>query len=230
MLEQMRKHMNWIMWTILVLVIVSFLFFGIYPSDRGQGMAAKVNGEVITGSELNRVYRNMLETYRQIFKDQFNDNLAKSLRGQALRDLIQNRLLIQEARIIGLAASDQEVQASIMSIPAFAQQGRFDKAAYERYLDYINMKPSAFEENQRDMILRRKMERIIEDGVDVTEDELRAAYASRNPKAKPGDLEKNKAAFRETLLAEKRRAAVDAFVEGLHRKAKIEMGRAEAEM
>jgi peptidyl-prolyl cis-trans isomerase D len=230
MLEQMRKHMNWIMWTILVLVIVSFLFFGIFPSGSGQGVAAKVNGDIITNTELNRVYRNMLETYRQIFKDQFNDALAKNLRTQALRDLVQNRLLIQEAERVGLKATDREVQASIMSVPAFSVQGRFDKGSYERYLDYVNMKPSAFEENQREMILRQKLERIIEDGVDVTDDELRSAYASRNPKAKPGDFEKNKTAFRQTVLTEKRRAAVDAFTQGLYRKAKIVMGQTEAEM
>jgi hypothetical protein len=79
------------------------------------------------------------------------------------------------------------------------------------------------------MILRQKLERIVEDGVDVTDEELRSAYASRNPKAKPGDFEKNKAAFRQTLLTEKRRTAVDAFAQGLYRKAKIVMGAAEAQ-
>ncbi len=229
MLEQMRKHMNWIMWTILVLVIVSFLFFGIFPSGSGQGVAAKVNGDIITNSELNRVYRNMLETYRQIFKDQFNDALAKNLRTQALRDLIQNRLLIQEAERQGLKATDREVQQAIMSIPAFSVQGRFDKVSYERYLDYVNMKPSAFEESQREAILRQKLERVVEDGVAVTDEELRTAYASRNPKAKAGDFEKNKETFRQSLLAEKRRTALDAFVQGLARKSKIVMGKSEAE-
>ncbi len=229
MLEQMRKHMNWIMWSILAIIIVTFLFFGIFPAGGGRGVAAKVNGETITTGELNRVYRNMLETYRQIFKDQFNDSLAKNLRTQALRDLVQDRLLVQEAERVGLKVSDQEVQTSIMSVPAFQIQGRFDQAAYVRYLDYINVKPSAFEENQRQMILRRKLERIIEDGVDVTDQEVKEAYASRNAKAKPGDFEKNEATFRQTLLAEKRRTAVDAFVEGLYRKAKIVMGKAEGE-
>ncbi len=229
MLEQMRKHMNWIMWSILAIIIVTFLFFGIFPSGGGRGVAAKVNGDVITTTEVNRVYRNMLETYRQIFKDKLDDALAKNLRTQALRDLIQNRLLVQEAERIGLKVTDQEIQAAIMSVPAFSPQGRFDKVAYERYLDYINMKPSVFEESQREMILRQKLERIIEDGVDVTDDEVKAAYASRNPKAKPGDLEKERATFRQGLLTEKRRAAVDAFVQGLYRKAKVEIGKSEVE-
>jgi peptidyl-prolyl cis-trans isomerase D len=227
MLEQMRKHMNWIMWIILVLVIVSFLFFGIYPSDRGRGEAAKVNGDVITAGELDRAYRNMYETYRQIFKGQVTDAMAKTLRQQALRELIQSRLLVQEAARIGLRVSDEEVQDAIMRTPAFAPGGRFDKAAYDRYLDYINVKHSVFEESQREFMLKQKIERIIEDSVDVTENELKAAYASRNPKAKAGDFEKERETFRKAYLAEKRRDAVNAYAQALFKKGTIIVGKAE---
>jgi len=230
MLEQMRKHMNWIMWTILVMIIISFLFFGIYPSSSGAGVAATVNGDIITTGELNRVYRNMLETYRQIFKEQFNDSLAKGLRSQALRELINNRLLLQEAQRVGVKVSDDEVREAIMKVPTFSVQGKFDRATYERYLDYINQKPSAFEESQREYLTRQKMEQLIENGVEVTAAELAAEYATRNPKAKKGDFEKNRDSFRNTLLTEKRRAAVEAFVQGVYKTAKITTNKGEAEL
>jgi peptidyl-prolyl cis-trans isomerase D len=213
--------MNWIMWTILVLIIVTFLFFGIYPAGDGRGVAATVNGDVISATEVNRVYRNLYETYRQIFKDQFTDVMAKNLRSQALRELVQSRLLIQEAARIGIRVSDDEVRSSIMRIPAFSPKGTFDKATYERYLDYVNQKPSSFEEMQRESLLKQKMERIIEEGVDVTDEEARAAYASRSPKARPGDFEKNRASFHQSLLAEKKRNAIEAYVRGLEKKAVI---------
>ncbi len=230
MLEQMRKHMNWIMWVILVLVIISFLFFGIYPSSRGRGEAAIVNGDVISAGELDRAYRNMYETYRQIFKDQFNDTMARTLRQQALQELVQGRLLVQEAARIGIRVSDEEVRAAIMRTPSFSAGGKFDKAAYDRYLDYINIKPSVFEETQREFMLRQKIERIVEDGVDVTEDELKAAYASRNVKAKAGDLEKNRESFRNTYLTEKKRDAVNAYVQALFKKGTVTMNQKEAEL
>lgn len=229
MLEQMRKHMSWIMWTILAIIIVTFLFFGIYPSSSGAGVAAKVNGDIISTGELNRSYRNLVETYRQIFKDQFNDTMAKTLRAQALRELVQNRLLVQEAERVGLKVSDEEVQASILRIPAFSPGGRFDQATYERYLDYTNMKPRAFEESQRERLLRTKLERVIEDSVAVTDDEVAAAYAERKPKTKPGDLAKERDSFRQSLLVEKKRSAVEAFVQGLFKKGKITMNKAEME-
>ncbi len=223
MLEKIHQHMKWIMWTIVVLVTVTFLFFGIYPSSVSGRTAAKVDGYVITIDEFNRVYQNMVENYRSILKDQYNENFAKMLRGQALRELIQNRLLVQEAERRGLKVSDDELQASIMQVPAFAVQGRFSKQAYERALQYIGMKPAAFEENQRELLLRQKMERLVEDAVAVTDAELPAAYAAKNPKAKPADFEKNKASFKQTYLTEKKRQALDAFVKNLENSATIKI-------
>lgn len=217
MLELMRKHMNWMMWTILTLIIVTFLFFGVYPSATTGGAAAEVYGEVVTASELNRVARNMQETYRQIFKDQFNEALASRLRGQALQELVQNRLLVREAERAGLRVSDAELQGHIMKIPVFSEGGVFKAATYQRYLDYINQKPAVFEEEQRSYLLRQKFERMIEGGVDVTEAEVAAAYAERNPKAKAGEFGKNRETFRQSLLTDKKRNAVNALVEGLYR-------------
>jgi peptidyl-prolyl cis-trans isomerase D len=221
MLQSMHKHMKWIMWAIVVLVTVTFMFFGIYPSTVSGRTVAKVDGYAISSDDLNRVYRNMEETYRQILKDQFNENFAKTLRGQALRELVQNRLLVQEADRAGLRVTDEELQAYIMQIPAFVSRGKFDRRAYEGALQNINMTPAQFEANQREFLLRQKLERLVEDGVAVTDAELSAAYASKNPKAKPGDFEKNKDSFRQTFLQEKQKAALDAFVKGLGSKATI---------
>ena len=221
MLEQMHRHMKWIMWTIVVLVTVTFMFFGIYPSDVAGRTVAKVDGYVITADEYNRVYQNMYENYRQLFKDQMNDNLVKMLRGQALQQLIENRLLIQESEKQGFRITDEELQAFIIQIPSFSPQGKFDKRIYERALQNINMTPAVFEANQREYLKRQKLERLVQDGVAVIDAELPAAYAARNPKAKKGDFEKNRDSFKQTYLSEKQRDALDVFVKGLRNKAEI---------
>ncbi len=223
MLVQIHKHMKWIMWSIVVLVTVTFLFFGIYPSSMSGKTIAKVDGYVITTDDYNRVYRNMYDNYREILKGQMNESFANALKHQALRQLIENRLLIQEADRVGLRITDEELQSYIMQIPAFNVQGKFDKLAYERMLQNINVTPAVFEANQREYLLRQKLERLVEDGVAVTDQELSAAYAAKNPKAKPGDFEKNKETFKQTYLAEKQREALDAFVKGLEKKATIKV-------
>jgi peptidyl-prolyl cis-trans isomerase D len=209
------------MWAIIILITVTFLFFGIYPSSTTGSMVANVNGDVITGDDLNRVYRNLYDTYKQIFKDQFNEAMTKTLRTQALRELVQGRLLVQEAGRMGLKISDDELRGAIMKIPAFSPQGKFDQRIYEYYLQRENITPAVFETEQREFMLRKKLENLIEDSVDVTDAELAASYASSNPKAKAGDFEKNKESYRKAQLQKKRSEAREAFVRGLESKGKV---------
>lgn len=213
--------MGWMMWLIVGLITVTFLFFGIYPSNVGGQTVAKVGGYVIASDEFNRVYRNMYETYRQLLKDRFNESMEKDLKSQALRELITNRLLIQEAEQVGLKVSDEELQAVIMKMPAFSREGKFDQRQYKRFLDRYNMTPAAFETSQRESMLREKIEQLVKDGVVVTEAELAAAYKKQNPKAKPGDFEKNKESFRQAYLSGKQRDALSAYVRGIYGRTKI---------
>ena len=223
MLESIHKHMSWIMWAIVVLITVTFLFFGIYPSDIGRRSVAKVGGDVITADELNRVYRTMYDNYKQLLKDQFNESFAKTLKSQALQELVAGKLLVQEAERIGLRISAEELQTVIMKTPAFTRDGKFDKRIYERILDQINMKPAAFEANQREFLLRQKLEELVKDGVVVTDAELAASYQQKNPKAKPGEFEKNKGTFKETVLAEKQRDAMTAYLRGIQSRTTIKI-------
>ena len=221
MLESIHKHMNWIMWAIVVLITVTFLFFGIYPSDIGGRSVAKVGGDVITADEFNRVYQNLYDNYKQLLKDQFNESYAKSLKSQALQELVVGRLLVQEADRVGLRISDEELQAVIMKMPSFAREGKFDRKIYDRILDQINMKPAAFEASQREFMLRQKLEQLVKDGVVVTDAESAAAYKQKNPKAKPGEFEKNREVFKQTLLAEKQRDAITAYVRGIQSRTNV---------
>lgn len=223
MIEWIRKHMGWMMWVIVGLVTVTFLFFGMYPSSMGGKAVAKVGGVFITNDEVNRVYRNLYDTYRDALKDKFNESVEKSLRSQALQELIINQLFLAEAKEMGLQVSDQELQANIMKMPGFLRDGRFDKEAYDRILDRVNMTPAAFEANQREFLLRQKMERLVRDSVTVEDAELSAAYEQRNPKAKPGDFEKNKDTFRQTYLAEKQRDALTVFLRNVQMRVPVKI-------
>lgn len=219
MLEQLRKHMNWILWATLALIIVTFLFFGVYPSNTSGTTVARVNDDIISYEEWNRSYLNLSETYRQIFKDQFNEGLAKVLRNQALQELIQNRLLSQEAERVGIKISDDELRDSIRAIPAFNPGGKFDSRTYEFYLDRVNLTPAVFEATQRDFLRRQRLVRVIEDSVAVTDEDVAAALLADPKKKTP----KEKDALRQQQLVQKRQNALNAFVAGLKQQAKIKI-------
>lgn len=222
MLEQMRKHMNWIMWATLVLIIVTFLFFGVYPSSTSGRTVAKVNDDVISYDEWNRTYKTYTENFRSLFKDQFNEGLAKIARNQALQELIRNRLLGQEAERMGIRISDDEVRESIRAIPAFNPGGKFDAKTYEYILDRNNITPAVFETTQRDLLRRQRLVRIVEDSVDVSDDEMKEALAA-DRKISSKDDQKERDALRERLISKKRQDALSAFVASLRQKAKIKI-------
>jgi len=184
---------------------------------------AKVGSYVITAQEVNRAYQNLYDTYRDLLKDKFNESIEKSLRAQALQELIVNRLLVTEAERLGLRVSDEELQSVIMKMPAFSRNGRFDKQVYDGILDRINMKPAAFEENQREFLMRQKLENLVRDSVAVDDTELRAAYLQKNPGSKPGDFEKNKENFRQTHLAEKQRDAMTALLRNIEARVPVKI-------
>jgi peptidyl-prolyl cis-trans isomerase D len=214
--------MNWIMWLILVVIIVTFMFFGIYPSSSTGRFAAKVDDEVISYDEWNRAYQNIAETYRQILKDQYNDNFAKTVKNQALQELIQNRVLDREADRMGIKVSDDEVRQSILGIPAFSPSGKFDNRTYQMYLDRINITPAVFEASQRGYLRRQRLISVIEDSVAVTDAEVDAAV--KTAAKGPADAAREREAKRQQLLTKKRQDALDIYVAGLKLKAKIKIG------
>lgn len=223
MLESMRKHMTWMMWVIVGLITVTFLFFGIYPSDIGGSTVARVGKDVITMDDYNRVYRNLYDNYRELLKDKLTEDVAKGLKTQALQELVVSRLFIQEAERIGLRVTDEELQLSIMRMPSFAQGGKFDKRTYDSILSRINMTPAQFEVSQRELLLRQKLERLVRDSVVVQENELVAAYRQKNPKAKPEDFKKNRETFMQTYVVEKQRDALTAYVRTIQEKTPIKI-------
>jgi peptidyl-prolyl cis-trans isomerase D len=67
------------------------------------------------------------------------------LRKNALRQIINDELLFQEAVDGDFAASDQQLAAQISAISAFKKDGKFSKQRYERALSNNGMTSSEFE-------------------------------------------------------------------------------------
>lgn len=184
MLSYMRRNAgSWMIKVLLVGVALSFVIgFGVLPTLRdkqGEGfVVAQVGDRRVTRGEWNRAYQNMLSSYRQIYQDRFSDEMAKQLRlrDKALDNLINQALLLQEAEHMNLVVSDEELQEIIRSLPYFQKEGRFDKQQYLRLLGMNRLNPSEFETLQREELLIRRLQEIIEGTVKVSEEELWDQY------------------------------------------------------
>ena len=174
---------------ILLIVIVAFiatsLFFYGSGSLRGDGARAgapaTVNGEDIPAARLQRMQRNYIEYYRRAYRQDITPEMAErmGLNQQAVSDLIQEALIIQQAKREGITVGDEELRLRIQSIPAFQDDGRFSRDRYLAQLKQARIEPGEFETEVRRDLLRQKVEALIKDGIKVSAAEVDQAYMTR---------------------------------------------------
>lgn len=185
MLDVIRKNKrSWLVILLLGVGVLAFVMVGVGPQG-GQNQVvtiAEVNGHPITYSELERHYYRMLQTYRQLSGGRLSpaDIEALNLRGQLLDELINQRLLLQRARELGLRVSDEELVDGIARNPAFQSAGRFDRDVYEQTLLRQGLTPGEFEAQQREALVIRKLQDLIQHSIPVTASEIEERYRSDN--------------------------------------------------
>ena len=175
MLSIMRKHaQSWIIKVALGLIVVVFVFyFGVSRYDQPAAKLATVNGETITMEEYRDTYHNMLRRLQAQYGDMLNEQLleAFNLKQQALDQLINERLLIQEAERLNFTVTPQEVARSIRSLPYFQHDGRFDQDLYFHLLRANRLEPADFERSHARSLLVNKVRDFITSNVVMNEKE-----------------------------------------------------------
>ena len=184
MLSVMRKSAgSWIIKFILGAVILAFIPFGygIYQ-DRRDVNIATVNGDPVSFEEFNRQYNNLVEQVRRNFGGSLNEETIKGLRlkEQALNQLIDQKLMLDEAANLGIRVSDQELADSIAKIEAFQTAGVFDPKRYEYVLSRLRLTKDAFEADQKRALLVDKMSKFVAANVKVSDAETLDWYKWNN--------------------------------------------------
>ncbi|MCY4441078.1 MAG: SurA N-terminal domain-containing protein, partial [Deltaproteobacteria bacterium] len=185
MLDVIRKRKrSWLVLLLLGVGVLAFVMVGVGPQGGQEQVVtiAEVNGDKITYTELERQYYRMLQTYRQLAGGRLSpaDIEALNLRGQLLEELIQQRLLLQAARELGLQVTDEELMQGIARNPAFQAAGQFNKNIYEQALRGQGLTPGEFEARQRDALVIRKLQDLIQDAIPVTSAEVEERYRVDN--------------------------------------------------
>lgn len=144
---------------ILVLILLPFAFWGMesYQSSGGDEALAKVNGEKISQQEFDNAMRQQQDRLRESLEGGFDPAMLDKpeIKNSVLEGLVNQRLLVTQARSAGLVISDDQLREVIASIEAFQKDGKFDKQRYEAALSAQNMTPPMFETRLRqDLSLR----------------------------------------------------------------------------
>jgi peptidyl-prolyl cis-trans isomerase D len=108
------------------------------------------------------------------------------LENRAFNSLVNEKLIAQEAKKLGLEVTKKEVQNRILAYPAFQFKGRFDEALYRSLLQQNRMKPEEFEAEISRQLLREKVEQFLTTLLPVTDKEILDQYTYAQEKVKIG--------------------------------------------
>ena len=186
MLDLMRKHArNWLMKTILGIIIVVFVFyFGSMGGRERAERIARIDGKPIVYAEFLREYQNQIDMYRQRFGQGLTDDMIKSLnlKQQALDNLINQVVVMKKAEVLNVKVTDEDVKKTILAYPSFQRNGAFDQRIYEQTLRANKMTPEEFEEMQRKVMTATAVEDLIRDAVRVSDQEVYELYRMQSEK------------------------------------------------
>ncbi len=158
------------------------------PSRKGNtqrgDIAATVNGDEISYADFQTAYSQLYNLYQSIYKGSFNSTLEKQLNlpKQAMQQLVEEQLLVQQADKLGLEVSKQELIDSISKYDAFQLNGQFNRDRYLQVLKYQRMTPEQFEAAQRRQLLTQKVREKLQQGAEVSDADLEAAFHKENDK------------------------------------------------
>ncbi len=181
MLDSIRKNAGESLFLKILFGIIAIVFVFFYVGTGGFSqleVAAHVNDQMITKRDYDRAYTNLDRFYRNAAPD--NLPPANELSQQALAQIINTELLVQEAADLGLQVDEQELRDSIAAMPDFQIDGRFNKTRYLETLQLNGLKPSDFENEQRRQLMANKALDMVRAGIHVTETEIEQYYKFEN--------------------------------------------------
>ncbi|MGB1091618.1 MAG: SurA N-terminal domain-containing protein, partial [Oceanobacter sp.] len=156
MLQTMRNNAQGIIAKIIVFfIIVVFALWGvesIVNLGGGEEPVAVVDGNEVQEVEVLRLIEQRKSSLRRQFGDQFDESLFSDdmLRRDAVEQLIEQKVASSVADRFGVFASSEQVDEAIVSIPAFQQDGRFDKEQFLSLLRLNGWSPMGFRQSMED--------------------------------------------------------------------------------
>ncbi len=157
----LRNNMK-LMLIFLLIGFAASMFAGIgaYILADRKNIVAIVNKDKIRMDELSYYFNNLMYQKRTENPNETLD--ADKIKKQAISQLIQEKIFLQEAKKVGEKVSEAEIQNMLMQYPIFQQNGQFDLQTYYNALRYtIRKSPTEFEKNVENNIMTEKIKLLI---------------------------------------------------------------------
>ncbi len=185
MLQAIRDRVTGVVaFIILGLLAVPFMFFGVesYFSAVPQDAVAVVGEEEIGVNDFQAEFARYRSQLRRQQGDRYDEIATNqpTVRREFLEEMIDQALLRQHARAIGLAVSDETLLELIREIEAFQIAGQFSPEAYRQALAASGLTARGFEQEVRQDLMTRTVPTAITGSAIVTEKEIDRMLAVRD--------------------------------------------------
>ena len=185
MLEGIRRYQySWQVKVTFGFLVLTMTFWGLGSGLFGNiHPIATVNGQKILGDQVDREANQLRATVQQIYGANAQAVLKNiNIRQEAVERLIEEQLIGDEARHLGISISDVALQDKIAKETAFQRGGQFDFDTYQDVLRANNLLPAEYENAERDRMIADTLRNMIDTGVQISDDEARHAYNLANEK------------------------------------------------
>ena len=188
MLHALRNSVNSLGAKILLgLLVLAFAAWGLEGvfAARTQTVAATVGEAEIEIQDFAREFDGRLQTLRRTTGSSLTaeDARRSGFDQIVLSQMATQKALSEEARTLGLDASDTAVSQAIVRAPQFLDAyGKFDRTAYDQTLRRNGLRQNQYEESIREDLARDAMLQSIGNGTTAPRALAEALYAYRNEK------------------------------------------------
>lgn len=150
-----QKAGSWWFRSFLALLALTLAFLW-YGGDLTTGISTGrmtlivVGDEKIGFSDFKRSLDRQLSRFQGNFDQKIGADDIKRFYPVILSNLVQEKLLTQEAKRLGILAPDSQVRQVLMDMPVFqGPSGRFDRTLFDRALSHLGVTENRFVEDLR---------------------------------------------------------------------------------
>jgi peptidyl-prolyl cis-trans isomerase D len=177
-----EKSVRVLLGVMLLLVAASML---IYLVPGGFGNSGIIGDNVIAAVGSEKITD--VDVQRQIaMVTRGQTNLPKGILAMYIpnivNQLVEQKAMAYKAKEMGLTISDQELADAIQSEFAAQMGGKFDMRIYQSYIAQQGMTATAFENEQRNLMLSTRLENLEQQSMVISDADARAEYQRKNLK------------------------------------------------
>lgn len=182
--SRLEKTRNLVIIFFAVIVVLGMVVAGVYNGSgtavanpfKSREVLARVGGDEVTVADFSLLKKKI--------ENQFGGNFTLAQIGMTgdriLDQAINSRVSLQEARRLGLTASDEEVRDTIARQFSDPATGAFDVKRYKDYVVRNYGSVPLFEQSVRDALASEKLRAFVSAGAQVSEAEVRDSYQREN--------------------------------------------------